>query len=141
MKKELIYKGYKFETESDTEVIIKLFHLEGVDSFKKLSGIFAISIYDTNLKKFYLIRDTVGIKPLYYSYDISTNKFVFSSLIKSILASLKNRKLNVDAVESYSNFNRNDHRETFYKNIFKVLPGELVEVQKENFKRSKTQSL
>ena len=137
LKKELISKGYKFETKSDTEVVIKLFHLEGIDSFKKLSGIFAISIYDTNLRKFFLIRDTVGIKPLYYSYDTSTNKFVFSSLIKSILASSKNRKLNLDAVESYSNFNRNDYRETFYKNIFKVLPGELIEVQKEIFKRSK----
>ena len=52
LKKELVYKGYKFETKSDTEVIIKLFHLEGIDSFKKLSGIFAISIYDINMKKF-----------------------------------------------------------------------------------------
>ena len=137
LKNELIYKGYDFETKSDTEVIIKLFHLEGIESFKKLSGIFAISIYDKNLKKFYLIRDIVGVKPLYYGYNISSKKFVFSSLIKSILLSSKDVRLNHNAIESYSNFNRNDHRETFYKDIFKVLPGELIEVKKESFKRSK----
>ena len=137
IKEKLILKGYKFETTSDTEVIIKLFHFKGVDSFKDLSGIFSISIYDSKLKKLYLIRDTVGVKPLYYYYNSLTKKFIFSSLIKGILISLEDKILNYNAIESYSNFNRNDHRETFYKKIFKLLPGELIEVHEGNFKRSK----
>ena len=64
IKNRLISEGYSFETTSDTEVIIKLFDLEGKDSFKKLSGIFSISIYDLQLKKLYLVRDTIGVKPL-----------------------------------------------------------------------------
>tara|TARA_Y100000992_G_scaffold293385_1_gene251954 strand:- start:15299 stop:17083 length:1785 start_codon:yes stop_codon:yes gene_type:complete len=137
IKKKLLLKGYKFETTSDTEVIIKLFHLKGIESFKDLSGIFSISIYDIKLKKIYLVRDVVGVKPLYYYYNKFSKKFIFSSLIKAILISLDDKKLNYDALDSYSNFNRNDYRETFYKNIFKLLPGELIEIQHGNFKRSK----
>ena len=137
LKNILISKGYSFETTSDTEVIIKFFDLEGKNSFKKLSGIFSISIFDTKLKKLYLVRDIVGVKPLYYHFDTSNKKFIFSSLIKGILIYLKNKRLNNDALNSYSNFNRNDYRETFFKDIFKVLPGELIEVYNKNYKRSK----
>ena len=137
IKKRLISEGYKFETTSDTEVIIKLFDSKGIDSFKDLSGIFSISIYDLKLKKLYLARDVVGVKPLYYYFEPSSKKFIFSSLINSILIFLKNKQLNYDAINSYSNFNRNDYRETFFKNIFKVLPGELVEFSNGNYKRSK----
>ena len=137
IKKRLISEGYEFETTSDTEVIIKLFDSKGIDSFKDLSGIFSISIYDLKLKKLYLARDVVGVKPLYYYFEPSSKKFIFSSLINSILIFLKNKQLNYDAMTSYSNFNRNDYRETFFKNIFKVLPGELVEFSNGNYKRSK----
>ena len=137
IRNKLISIGYNFQTTSDTEVIIKLFDYSGVNSFRELSGIFSISIYDTNLKKLYLIRDTVGVKPLYYYYEISSKKFIYSSLIKSILISLNSKQINCEAVNSYSNFNRNDLRETFFKKIYKVLPGELIEVTKGEFKRTK----
>ena len=136
LKENLILNGYKFETTSDTEVIIKLFHFKGKDSFKDLSGIFAISIYDVQKKKIYLVRDTIGVKPLYYYHNDLSKRFIFSSLIKGILISLKTKRLNHNALDSYSNFNRNDYRETFFKEVFKVLPGELIEVQNGNLKRS-----
>ena len=137
LKNKLISKGYSFETTSDTEVVIKLFDLEGKNSFKELSGIFSISIYDLKLKKLYLVRDIVGVKPLYYHFDIKSKRFIFSSLIKCILINLKDKELNYDALNSYSNFNRNDYRETFFKNIFKVLPGELIEIYNQNYTRTK----
>ena len=67
---------------------------------------------------------------------MNTKKFIFSSLINSILIYYKNKQLNYDAINSYSNFNKNDYRETFFKNIFKVLPGELIEICNGNLKRS-----
>ena len=137
LKNSLIKSGYNFETKSDTEVLIKLFDFEGINCFKKLSGIFAISIYDTNTKKLYLIRDAVGVKPLYYYYESSSKKFIYSSLIKSLLISLNKKKLNNKALICYSNFNRNDYRETFFKDIYKVLPGELIEVSNGKYKREK----
>ena len=81
LKNSLIKAGYKFETKSDTEVLIKLFDFEGISCFKKLSGIFALSIYDTKLKKLYLIRDAVGVKPLYYYHETKYKKvylFIFN---------------------------------------------------------------
>ena len=92
LKNTLVSKGYSFDTTSDTEVIIKLFHLEGKNSFKKLSGIFALSIYDTRDNKLYLVRDAIGVKPLYYYYDISSKNFFYSSLIKPLLLSIKEKK-------------------------------------------------
>ena len=137
IKKDLIRDGYIFETNSDTEVIIKLFDKEGINSFKKLSGIFSISIYDKLIQKLYLVRDAVGVKPLYYHYNAISKKFIFSSLINSILCFLKDKQLNYNAVNLYSNFNRNDSRETFFKGIFKVLPGELIEFYNGKYSRKK----
>ena len=78
----LIQKGYQIDTSSDTEIIIKLFHLENIKSFKKLSGIFSISIYDKIEKKLYLVRDLIGVKNLYYLHQ--SQKLYFSSLIEPL---------------------------------------------------------
>lgn len=141
LKKNLKDLGYTFSTTSDTEVIIKLFHKYKSNSFQMLSGIFAISIYDTIEDKLYLVRDVVGVKQLYYYYQNISKKFYFSSLVKSLLLCKKDKQLNLNAVRSYSNFNRNDLRETYFKNIFKVLPGEIIEISKGNFKRYKLLNL
>ena len=123
LKKELEAKGYKFYTTSDTEVLIKLFFEYNIEAFKKLSGIFSISIWDKNKKILYLIRDIVGVKPLYYK-EKNGNIF-FSTLIKPLLLEDK-KDLNFEAANYFNNFGYNDLSETFYKNIYKVLPGELI---------------
>ena len=126
LKKELEQTGEKFRTNSDTEVILRLFDKFGVESFKKLSGIFAICIWDKLRKKIYLVRDTIGIKPIYYHYNKLKNKFIFSSSIKSVLLSLDSKEINQRAFIFYSNFGRNDDVETIFKGVFKLLPGELL---------------
>lgn len=123
LKRELELKGYNFLTTSDTEVLIKLFFEYNIEAFKKLSGIFSISIWDKDKKILYLIRDVVGVKPLYYK-EKNGNIF-FSTLINPLLID-QNRVLNLDSANYFNNFGYNDLNETFYKNIFKVLPGELL---------------
>ena len=123
LKKDLQQKGYKFNTASDTEVLVILFYEYGIEAFKKLSGIFSISIWDRNKKILYLIRDIVGIKPLYYK-EKNGNIF-FSSLINPLLINDK-VNLNLKAANYFNNFGYNDLSETFYKGVFKVLPGELL---------------
>jgi len=123
LKKDLEQKGYKFNTASDTEVLVILFYEYGIEAFKKLSGIFSISIWDKNKKILYLIRDIIGIKPLYYK-EKNGNIF-FSSLINPLLINDK-VNLNLKAANYFNNFGYNDLSETFYKGIFKVLPGELL---------------
>ena len=126
LRSSLIKFGYKFKTNSDTEVILHLFDKYNIEAFKKLSGIFAICLWDKTQKKLYLIRDTVGVKPLYYLKDNLTNKFFFSSSIKSLLLSLKEKQMNKSIFNYYSNLGRNDNNETIFKGIFKLLPGQLL---------------
>ena len=95
-------------------MILHLFEQYNIESFKKLSGIFSISIWDINEKKLYLIRDTVGVKPLYYYFQ-NQKKFFFSSSIKSILLSLDKKNINLAAFNSYTNFGRNDSLKQFLK--------------------------
>jgi asparagine synthase (glutamine-hydrolysing) len=81
IKNEL--KEYEFKTNSDTEVILKAFHKWGWEAVKKFRGMFAIAIWDKKRKKLTLIRDRVGVKPLYYYFD--GNVFIFASEIKALL--------------------------------------------------------
>lgn len=83
LKNALLEKGVQFSTTSDTEVILKLYELEGVASFSKLDGMFAFSIYDETLDKVFIARDFFGEKPLYYT--IQNNRFYWASELKSIM--------------------------------------------------------
>ena len=133
LKKDLVSKGYIFKTTSDTEVIIYLFHHYGINSFKKLSGIFAISIWDNLTNTLYLIRDIVGVKPLYYC-EPGNGKIIFSSSINSILEFNKKFNLNKKALFYYQNIGRNEGSETFFEGIFKLLPGQLL-IKKKNVEK------
>ena len=84
IKKELIEKGYNFVTETDSEIIPFAYEVWGTDFVKKLNGMFAIAIYDKLKRKFFLIRDRVGIKPLFFFNYNST--IFFSSEINSLIS-------------------------------------------------------
>lgn len=127
LKIELINLGYTFSTNSDTEVILKQFAQFGTDSFKKLDGMFSICIYDHKSQKIYLTRDIFGIKPLYYYSDINT--FIFSSelfSIANVYPELKN--FSIKAIKTFLLKGSVLEPMTKYKDIFTVLPGQVVEV-------------
>ena len=84
LRRELSANGVHFDTESDTEVLLKSFISWGVSCFVKLRGMFSFALLDKANSKLYICRDQLGIKPLYYS--LSKKHIVFSSLIKPILA-------------------------------------------------------
>ena len=84
IKKKLIDKGYKFKTKnSDTEILLLSYIEWGMKCVDKFRGMFAFAIWDNLKKKVFLIRDRVGVKPLYYKCD--SEKLIFSSEIKAIL--------------------------------------------------------
>jgi asparagine synthetase B (glutamine-hydrolysing) len=88
LRSELVEKGCHFHTQSDTEVILKLYETQGIASFARLNGIFAFAILDERdgRQKLVLARDHFGIKPLHYwSKD---GEFVFASEQKAILLHL-----------------------------------------------------
>ncbi|MGH2665056.1 asparagine synthase (glutamine-hydrolyzing) [Flavobacterium sp.] len=83
IKKALLGQGIEFSTTSDTEVILKLYELEGPSSFSKLDGMFAFSIYDKSIDKLFIARDFFGEKPLYYT--IQNQSLYWASELKSIV--------------------------------------------------------
>jgi asparagine synthase (glutamine-hydrolysing) len=132
IKEQLKQKGYSFHTKSDTEVLLNAFIEYGIDAVKQFIGMFAFAIYDKKNEKVYIVRDRLGIKPLYYYQD--NNNFTFSSEIKSILA-LNNieRKIDIDAVSSYFSFRYPILNNTFFEGIFSLPPAHYIELTNHSF--------
>ncbi|MDH4298722.1 MAG: asparagine synthetase B, partial [Cyclobacteriaceae bacterium] len=83
LRQELEKKGVTFFSNSDTEVLLKLFIYEKENCLPKLNGFFSFCIYDRQEETFFLARDRFGIKPLLYLFD--DDKFIFASEMKSVL--------------------------------------------------------
>lgn len=107
-------KGWKFSTNSDTEVLLKSWRQWGTKMFDRLNGMFAFSIYDKKKKKLWLARDMCGEKPLYY-YHLS-KKFVYTSEAKAFLNIVPIKKVKNDFYETFQHCLNN----TLWKNIFQV---------------------
>lgn len=119
LRQELLYKGVKFNTSSDTEVILKLYETYGIESFKKLDGMYAFSIYDKKIKKLFIARDFFGEKPLYYFK--SENSFIWASEIKSILnATPTVPKINKHGLNLFFRLTYIPAPYTIYDNMFKL---------------------
>ena len=122
IKEELVKKGYKFKTKSDTEVILLGYEEYGEKILNKLRGMFAFVIYDITKNELFGARDFFGIKPMYYAKQ--GDLFVFGSEIKSFLSHPDFKKeLNKDALKPYLTFQYSCLNETFFKDVFKLDPG------------------
>jgi asparagine synthase (glutamine-hydrolysing) len=128
VKDILVQKGYKFSSKTDTEVIINAYKEWGITCLEKFNGMFAFALWDKDKDELYLVRDRLGVKPLYYSiYD---DRLVFASEIKSILAYPKfKREPNLKAVSSYLSYRYTVGEETLFKNISQLLPGHFIKVK------------
>ncbi len=89
LRRELEQQGHRFATQSDTEVILRLYESEGIACLARLEGMFAICLYDPVARRLFLARDRMGKKPLYYTE--SGGVFYFASEIKAIIAVLPQR--------------------------------------------------
>ncbi len=119
LKKELESKGHVFKTNSDTETIVHAYEEWGVESVKRLRGMFAFGIWDERDQTLFLARDRVGKKPLYYAMD--NNRFVFGSEMKSILESPGiERDLDLTALSDYFSLLYIPAPKTIFKSIRKL---------------------
>ena len=110
-----------FYSETDTEVILELYIKFGIEFIQKLNGDFSIAIYDKRLNKLFLIRDRIGVKPLYFYH--SDNTLVFGSEIKAIIASGVKAELAEEYLQQYFVFKYVPQNNTLFKNIKRVAPG------------------
>jgi len=128
LRVELEKLGHRFRSNTDTEVIIYAYAEWGIECVKKFNGMFAFSLYDNFRKKFYLVRDRYGIKPVYY--HITDNKtLIYASEIKSILE-YKDYKSEVDkeALLEYFTFQNIFTNKTLHKNIQILEAGHYFEI-------------
>ena len=122
LREELIDKGYVFESNTDTEVFLKAFHLWGVDAFNKFNGMWAAAIYDIESKKLFLTRDRYGIKPLFF--NISNDFFCFGSEVKFVAKFVPDALLNNSIAFDYIRYGLIDHtNKTFIEGIESLDPG------------------
>ena len=108
LRDELTERGYNFQSQGDAEVIVNLFEHEGLEALNRLRGMFAIAIWDKNNDELFLIRDQLGIKPIFYSLD--NESLIFDSFGENYL----------ESSQTHDNLNMNP---LLYQDANKILIG------------------
>ncbi len=129
LRESLKKRGHHFVTHSDTEVIIHLYQEYGLDFVHHLNGQFAIGLWDNNTQRFIMVRDRVGICPLFYT--INKDRLIFASEIKALKPVL-NTGLNINkkALDQIFTFWAPISPETIFEGIFEVSPGQIITLEK-----------
>lgn len=117
---------------SDTEVVLRAFALSGAASFQKLNGMFAFAVYDRQAQKIWLVRDRLGIKPLYYLID--DERLIFGSEIKAIIALLDQRPpCAAFLLHEWLYYGNTLGGRTLYRGIRQLEPGRYLELDLRSF--------
>lgn len=139
VKNELLAKGHKFVSTTDTEVITEGLAAYGVSVFEKFDGMFAIAAWHKPSKTLYLSRDRYGIKPLYYWLNGKT--ILFSSEIKAFMAHPEFKvEVNHEALNEYFTFQNLFSFQTLFKGVIMLPPANTVKVDVTNVKGIKHHS-
>lgn len=126
LRQHLEARGVKFFSQSDTEVVLKLFMLEKEKCLNKLNGFFALCIYDKQEQTFFVARDRYGVKPLLYLFD--EDKFLFASEMKSIMQYGIDKTIDFTALYTYLQLNYIPAPDTIFRNVKKLLPGHYLTI-------------
>lgn len=136
LRNELIGKGHNFKSNSDTEVILQSYEEFGLNLLDKIDGMYAFSLIDFETKKIYLVRDRLGIKPLYY-YE-NKDSLTFSSEIKGIVnTGICSVEIDPFAFYDYLNIQLYTQDKTLFKGIKSVDPGTFISIDLNNYKVKK----
>lgn len=131
LRTELAAKGHSFRTKTDVEVILHLYEEYGQDFPNRLNGQFAIALYDKRKEQMLLVRDQIGISPLFYT--VADGRFIFASEIKAILeCPWVERRLNLKAVDQLMNYPGVVSPETFFAGISSLRAGHMLLIKKDS---------
>ena len=127
LRRELLLRGHRFRTRSDTEVIVHLYEEQGEDFALRLNGMFAIALWDRGAGRLLLVRDPLGIKPLYWWLDRNGGGLVFASELKCFLPLLGNRvRVERAALAAYLHLGYIPRGDSPLEGVRKLLPGRIL---------------
>ena len=132
LRQELINKGHRFQSQCDTEVLVHLYEEDGEGLVHRLRGMFAFALWDQRQQSLLLVRDRLGIKPLYYTLQSGFGepvKVLFASELPSLLAAIPSPSVRPGAIADYLSLLYVPGPETIYEGIHELRPGELLAVQ------------
>lgn len=125
LKKEL--SAYPFKTNSDTEVVVAALHTWGINAVQRFDGMFSIAVWDEQSKELYLVRDRLGVKPLYYAE--TGQSVVFASEIRALMASgLVERKTNRDSIVDFLRYQTVHAPRTIIDGVQMLMPGTYMHI-------------
>jgi asparagine synthase (glutamine-hydrolysing) len=124
LRAELEAMGERFTSGSDTEVLLRMFARFGEGCLSRLNGIFAFALWDRDEKSLQLVRDQIGVKPLYYFYD--GKQLAFSSEMKALLPLCENRKIDREALNAYFRLLYVPGEKTMVEGIKRLMPGHVA---------------
>ncbi len=125
LREELIKAGHRFKTKSDTEVIVHGYEQWGVDCVKRFNGIFAFALWDSRLRRLFLARDHLGVKPLYYAFV--NGRIIFASEIKALLQDPRcPREVDTKALGDLFTYRYVPSPDTLFRGIKKLAPGHFL---------------
>lgn len=124
LREDLVAEGVSFKTNSDTEVLLKLYIKYDKDCLEKLNGFFAFAIYDKKENSLFIARDRMGIKPLLYYFD--GEQFIFSSELKAILTFNIKKEIDKVSLFNYLQFNYIPTDNSILENVKKLKPGHFI---------------
>jgi len=134
--KDELEHNYNFRSQSDTEVLLRSYEAWGIDSLKKIRGMFAFAIWDNINNKLILARDRIGIKPLYYFSR--NNIFIFSSELRAIVASkIVKPEINSTGIFNYLSYGRVGSIDSILDSIIELPPGHFLLADKNGIKVQK----
>ena len=127
--------GHSWKTDhSDTEVILHAYEQWGMDCLKRFRGMFGIALWDGRTNTMYLIRDRIGIKPIYYT--VRNGVVTFASEIKAILKVMDQKpEINHQALYDYLSFLTTPGEDTLFDGIQKLRPGTFLRIQKDRMEK------
>jgi asparagine synthase (glutamine-hydrolysing) len=127
LREQLIARGHRYVTQSDTETVIHLFEEYGPECVQHLRGMFAFAIWNRNSRTLFVARDRLGIKPLYY--QLTAQRLLFGSEVKAVLAHGGIRpEFNRSALPEYLAFGYLSGQESFYQGILKLPAGHTMTI-------------
>ncbi len=131
----LVKKGLPLKTQSDTEVLLYLYIIEGAKCLERIHGFFAFAVYDKRENTLFLARDRMGIKPLLYFRD--RNKLLFASEMKALIALGIPKVIDKTSLSQYFQFNYIPSPNTIFEQVKKLEPGHYIWIEKNQVRYEK----